>query len=176
MNLSLAEAAQLLGKSERQLRYLIQKGELPARKKGNRWVLERQDLPLTEGQQHASEHKARRARKTAKSGKRLSVDQLRVCEVGLPLFHELQEAVGIEHPAVPLLRESLMLLACGYYEYEGLEKGQYYSQAREQASRAAMALLLEDREPRRDFLERFEVDLIPAIGGLIRKVGSWSRQ
>ena len=100
---------------------------------------------------------------------------MRVCEVGLPLFHELRKEVGPEHPAVPFLRESLMLLACGYYEYQQAEKSLFYSRAREQASRAAMALLLETDEARLDLLERFETDLIPAIGGLIHKVDKWSR-
>ena len=45
MLISLAEAAALLHKSERQLRYMMQLGTLQATKVGKRWMVERDDLP-----------------------------------------------------------------------------------------------------------------------------------
>lgn len=39
MDLSLPEAAQLLGKSERQLRYLIREQRIQAKEQGTRWTL-----------------------------------------------------------------------------------------------------------------------------------------
>ena len=39
MDLSLAEASEKLGKTQRQLRYLIQKGELAAKKENGRWLI-----------------------------------------------------------------------------------------------------------------------------------------
>ncbi len=38
MRLTLAEAAQRLGKSERQLRYKIEQGQITATKRGGRWL------------------------------------------------------------------------------------------------------------------------------------------
>ncbi len=51
MKLSLSEAARLLNQSERQVRYLIRQGKLRARKADGRWIIRREDLPLSEGQE-----------------------------------------------------------------------------------------------------------------------------
>lgn len=58
VKLSLADAAALLGKSRRQVRYMIQQGRLPARKVAGRWVIEREELPLSRGQERAVARKA----------------------------------------------------------------------------------------------------------------------
>ncbi|HRC85320.1 MAG TPA: helix-turn-helix domain-containing protein [Thermoanaerobaculia bacterium] len=55
MNLSLSEAATALGKSERQVRYLIAQGHLPATKQGGRWQVDSSELPLSEGRRQALE-------------------------------------------------------------------------------------------------------------------------
>lgn len=51
--LSIAEAAALLQKSERQIRYMVQQGQLSAVKSGGRWVIKAEDLPLTDAQRVA---------------------------------------------------------------------------------------------------------------------------
>jgi excisionase family DNA binding protein len=51
MRLSLSEAATVLGKSERQIRYLIKSGHLTASKEGGQWRVT--DLLLTEGQRRS---------------------------------------------------------------------------------------------------------------------------
>ena len=45
MQLSIQQAAERLGKSVRQVRYLIQTGSLPAHKSGGRWLIAVADLP-----------------------------------------------------------------------------------------------------------------------------------
>jgi len=178
MNLSLTETARLLNKSDRQVRYLIMHGGLEARKVDGRWVIRREDLPLSEGQTRAATQKQERAARLAmevlqpdgesKGSKRYSVRELRAFQEGAPLYRELISAAGADHPAAALLREALMLLACGYHEFDDRNKAAFYARSREQASRAAMALLLEDEEARRDLIDRLETSLLPAIGGLIR--------
>jgi excisionase family DNA binding protein len=59
MQLSLQQAAERLGKSVRQVRYLIQTGALPAQKSGGRWLIAAADLPLSEGQRAALERRER---------------------------------------------------------------------------------------------------------------------
>lgn len=187
MVLSLAEAARLLGKSERQVRYLIQTGQLAAKKHQGRWRIRREDLPLSEGQERAERQKAERAARLAVevlqprtdgkgSARHYSVRELRAYREGAPLYQELAREAGTDHPAALLLREALMLLACGCHEYEGRQKAEFYSKAREQASRAVMALLLEDEARRSDLVERFETALLPAIGGLIRQAEKRGRR
>jgi excisionase family DNA binding protein len=46
--------AELLGKSLRQVRYLIQQGELPAHRDGRVWRVRDEDLPLTDARRAAS--------------------------------------------------------------------------------------------------------------------------
>ncbi len=52
-DLSLRQTAERLGKSVRQVRYMIEHGQLTARKNGGRWVVEASDLPLSDGQKQA---------------------------------------------------------------------------------------------------------------------------
>ena len=186
MDLSLAEAARLLGKSERQVRYLIKTGDLAAQKKDGHWRIRREELPFSERQEAAAQHKAERATRLAMevlqprdgqqgAARRYSVRELRAYQEGAPLYRELVGATGPAHPAAELLREALMLLACGCHEFQAREKAAFYSRAREQASRAVMALLLEGDEARRGLIDRFEVALLPAIGGLIRQAENRGR-
>jgi hypothetical protein len=177
MELSLPEAARLLGRSERQIRYLIRTGALRAQKHEGRWRIDRADLPLSAGQERAAQAKAERATELAlevlrpaerPAQKRYSVRELRAYREGAPLYRDLVEATAQDHPAAGLLREALMLLACGCHEFQGREKAAFYTRAREQASRAVMALLLDDPESRSILVERFEVGFLPALGGLIK--------
>lgn len=179
MDLTLAEAARALGKSDRQVRYLIRCGRLPARKVDGRWRIQREDLPLSEGQRRAEEIKKERAARIALEvlqpavdqppGKRFSVQELRAYREGAPLYRALTSRLGDDHPAVACLREALMLLACGCHEFHGRKKAEYYARSREQLSRTAMALLLVDEEAGVPAVRQLEQSILPAIGGLIRQ-------
>ena len=46
MHISVKEAAELLGKSQRTIRHLAQTGKLPAQRIGSRWLIQREDLLL----------------------------------------------------------------------------------------------------------------------------------
>lgn len=178
MNLSLSEAAHLLGKSDRQIRYWIKKGSLPAKKSAGRWFIRREDLPLSEGQKRAATRKVERAadlaeeilRTGSKSPKKtFSVREIRAYREGAPIFHQVVEATSPAHPSVDLLKEAFMQLACGYHEFEGESKARHYAVARQHASRAAMVLLLEDEEKFGKLAQLLESILLPAIGGLIHQ-------
>ncbi len=54
MDISLPEAAQLLGKTERQLRYLIREQRIRAKKVGQRWTVDGDSPPLTAAQRTQS--------------------------------------------------------------------------------------------------------------------------
>ena len=58
MMLSLADAAARMNRSVRQLRYLVQKGELPAQKLGGSWVIREEDLPVSATQAKVQAEKA----------------------------------------------------------------------------------------------------------------------
>ncbi len=184
MDLSLSEAARLLGKSDRQVRYLIRAGKLPASKKNGRWTIRREDLPLSAKQERAARHKVDRAAQLAEeilrpeggdAKKKYSIRDLRAYREGAAIYRELA-AAGADHAATELMRESLMLLACGYHEFQAANKAELYARARHQASRAAMALLLDDEEAHRDRIERLETAFLPALGGLIHHADKRGRR
>jgi len=62
MQLSLAEAATLLGKLLRQVRYMIKCGQLEAAKVDGRWLINEAAIPLTAAQRGAIETRAATAR------------------------------------------------------------------------------------------------------------------
>ncbi len=176
MDLSLTETARLLGKSDRQVRYLIRNGKLTARKESGRWLVRREDLQLSAGQERATEHKRERAARLAEEilrppagdpKKKYSICDLRAYREGSAIYLELEAAGGADHAATTLMRESLMLLACGYHEFQAEAKAGFYARARQEASRATMALLLDDEEAHRERVERLETAFLPALGGLI---------
>ncbi|MFH1467218.1 MAG: helix-turn-helix domain-containing protein [Pseudomonadota bacterium] len=58
MELSVREAATLLGRSPRTVRAQAARGELPAVKRGNVWLIKGEHLPLTERQRRAVQGRA----------------------------------------------------------------------------------------------------------------------
>ncbi len=63
MNLTVREAAVLLGRSPRTVRAQVARGVLPGRKVGGRWRLKRETLPLTEAQRRQLRRKAEAVRR-----------------------------------------------------------------------------------------------------------------
>jgi excisionase family DNA binding protein len=60
MELSLQQPADILGKTRRQVLYMIDQGRLPGKKVGGRWVIDRADLQIDEAvQQRTSQKQAR---------------------------------------------------------------------------------------------------------------------
>jgi excisionase family DNA binding protein len=178
MELTVQDAARILGKSERQVRYLIQTGRLTATKHDGQWKISRGDLPRSPGQERADQRKTERATEIASAvldfgdskgskSKSWTVDQLHAVRQGEPLYRDCVEQLGTDHEATRRLRAALMLIGCGFFEYDAARKAARYSAARDCVSRAVMTLLL-DTEPRQDLLGRMQKDLLPPLGGLIR--------
>ena len=74
-----------------------------------RWVIQREDLPLSEGQVRAERQKAERATRlaaeilrpdagSAGAKKSYSVQETRAFEEGEPLYRDLRARAGTEHP------------------------------------------------------------------------------
>ena len=176
MELSLKEAAQNLGKSVRQIRYLIDQKQLPARKLGARWFIREEDLPLSPGRRQARIHKVERAahameqvlvQKSPKDQKSYSMTQLKAFQVGRELLQELETSLAQEHPISELLREALLEIASAFHAFNRSEKKLRFSKARDLSSRAAALILL--HQPKLETLaQSLEQQLIPKIGGLLR--------
>jgi len=74
MYLSLQQAADRLGKSARQVRYLIQTGRLKADKVGGRWMVSAQELPLSDGQRAAIDRRERQLHAAVEEGLKATLD------------------------------------------------------------------------------------------------------
>lgn len=184
MDLTLTQAAAMLGKTPRQVRYLIKTGRLAARKDGAHWLVGADDLPLSDGQRRAAASRIDAVRRAAddalapveaaaeKAGrKRFSVRDLRAWRTGAPVYQAVRTALGDAAPAVAHLRRSLDLLGQGCHAFRPEEKSARYAAAREEAASAAVALLLsatDGDEARARLADRVEQEYLPDVTSLVR--------
>lgn len=143
--LSIEQAAARLGKSARQVRYMVKTGKLPARRDGARWVIESDTLPRSSGQEQAAERRSDRLRAAVEEAldlggrrRRYSVRDLRAFQVGLPLLEAAALELGPEHAAGQALRSTLEHLARGCHRFQNADKATAYCAARDAASPAGL--------------------------------------
>ena len=103
--------------------YLIKNGGLPARKKEGRWIIRRQDLPLSKGQVRAAEKKVERASRLAQEilrpenrGQDQNGDTVRQGAKGKPenRYSKPQTSEGLSGSVL----EAELTLACGPVRFE----------------------------------------------------------
>lgn len=180
MQLTIDQAAARLGKSARQIRYLIQTERLPARKLGGTWIIESENLPLSPGQEAALERRGRQFRSAVEQAldlpdekerpSRYSVNDLKAFQIALPLFRSATDSLGSEHPATRALRQSLEHLARGCHRFERSDKATAYRDARDAASLAVCELILAQDGGTADLVTQLEQNLMGAFAGLLRRV------
>lgn len=204
MLLGLEEAATRLKRSVRQLRYQIDNGRVVAKKISGRWFVDVDAAPPAPDAANAQRQIAR-ARKaehlkeivhealdlTPKTLRaRYSVTDLRAFQIALPLYRSARASLGPDHPGVGALHKVLECLAIGCHRFDKPDKARAYSEARDQASRAVCALLIDNRgtaaAPATDdraaavlttdgaadtttFVSGIEQELMPALAGLLRR-------
>jgi excisionase family DNA binding protein len=184
MQLSLQQAAERLGKSVRQVRYLIQTGALPAQKSGGRWLIAAADLPLSEGQRAALERRERALREAVEQGlgleeapaERYSVRDLKAFQIALPVYREGRALLGAEHAAVVALHTTLILLTQGCHRFRHEEKAAAYRAARDAASLAVCELVLADQAAAEPLVRVIEQELMAAFSGLLRRLERRARR
>ena len=186
MELTVREAAALLGKHPRTIRAKIARGDLHAFKREGQWRIPRGTLPLTEPQRQDLQVKAEAVRtaveahlpgRTAESrgDRRRSVADLDVFRGGLELLAWVRDAEDLSARTLAgveaALEVALMALSEGVHHYARHEKRAAFVHARAAFARAA-ALLLEagvpPTEPVHTWLVALEGRLIPATARLVR--------
>jgi hypothetical protein len=182
MDITIREAAPLLGRSPRAIRARIARGELPARRQGHTWVLPLEHLPLTAAQRASMLGRADDARaaveqalpsrlastRARKHRSVLDLDSFRTArEVLLEIAKTPEPDLGI---VCTHLRRALDALAAGTHEFARELRARHYRAARGRVSRAIARLLTTATfdEPRRTWCERLEGDVLPRLGGLLR--------
>lgn len=176
MDLTILQAAQVLGKSPRQIRTMIQNGEITAARRGRMFFIDQATLPLSGGQAAAVERRALRAQEVVEEvfeplsrRRRYSLRDLKAVKIGLPLYQEVVRELDAAHPAAAALRKVLAHLGRGCHRYRGPDKVDEYLAARDAASEAAVELALVGGALAERLLDTLEQDLLAALVGLIRR-------
>jgi excisionase family DNA binding protein len=176
MELSLQEAVDILGKTRRQVLYMIEQGRLPATKIGSRWIIDRAHLQVDEEKhQRASQQQARLKAVieevlTAGPERRYTLRNLKAVQLAAPIYRQLAAHGAGWEKAATHMRMCLDQLALGCHRYDRQEKTVAYRAARDAASLASMELLLCNDVAQADpLLDAIEQDLMPAFAGLLRR-------
>jgi excisionase family DNA binding protein len=176
MKLTLNQAATALGKTRRQLVYLIEQGRLPAEKIGGRWSIDSSALEQDATARQRQQTKQANLRAAVEDAllpsdkhKRYSLRDLKAFQIAHPLYLKLCEHLGGDHVAARHLHECLGHLAQGCHRYSRAEKARAYQTARDCASLAVLGLILTADPALDPLLDALEQDLMPAIAGLLRR-------
>jgi excisionase family DNA binding protein len=180
MDLSLEQAAQILGKTRRQLVYMIEQGKLAAKKSGGRWVIERAALAADENAAQRTAQQQARFKAVVEEAlipgqpRRYSLRDLKAVQIAAPVYHLLAGSGSGLEKAAAHMRLCLDQLALGCHRYDRGEKTAAYRSARDAASLAAVELMLcatagNSPIPLESILEKIEQELMPALAGLLRR-------
>jgi len=187
--LSVTETAQLLGVSTRTVRSRLAKGELPGRKKGGRWVVARDALPLPEAEHRRLQQRSEAIRETVDAAlpsrttgqrRRRSV----IDEVAFRAAHALRsELRASPHPAAApaaeAIEEGLVSLALALHEWRSEPRLEALTRTRAAMSRAVAGLLLAGplppADPVRGWVVSLEHEVLPPLSGLFRRAERGNR-
>lgn len=174
MQLSLNQAAELLGKTRRQVMYMIEQGQLPGQKVGGRWMLDRDDLGLDEETERRSDAKQARFRqavddalKTKGKDRYYSLADLHVVPTATSVYQTLLGNGERWQKAAEHMRECLDHIAVGCHRFHKPEKADAYRAARDAASLAAMEIWLQKDQSKSESLKKIEQELMPALNDLL---------
>lgn len=182
MKLTLEQAATRLGKSQRQVLYMIQQKRLPAEKIAGRWFIDSEAAEplLNEQQQNNQTRKQRQLRAAVDSAlalepdeqrqARYSIRDLKAFQIALPVYRTACQEFGSDHAATRLLRQVLEHLSQGCHRFDQEDKATAYRAARDAASLAVCELALAESDAANRLLYTLEQDLMAAMAGLLRRV------
>lgn len=194
MELSVREAATLMGRSPRTVRAQLARGDLPGIKRGGHWRVERRHLPLTEAQRQALEAKADSirqvvenalpSRSATRTGERSrSVADLDAFRRGAEVLAALRAAEPgqIDEPtrrrADAALEASLLALSESALHFEHQAKREALDRCRSELARAlALLLLLSRDEPVASWIRQLEAGMAPAVAGFGRWIDGLRRK
>lgn len=183
MEITLNEAAKILGRPARTLRDQVSRGAIPGSKIGGKWVLHSDKLPLTERQRRAVQARAEEIRAsveevlpsraaTSRAQGRRSLADLEPFRKGSSVLREMREAGERWNPAAAELEAGLLALAESNAWYDRDAKVAGIRAARACVGRSVARLLMDGdaplAEPVPGWLETLEREVLPLLAGLSR--------
>ena len=186
MELSVTEAAEQLGISERQVRNQIKARQIHAIKVGKKWFVDEISLlafkskyselydnispqPLSSELSKSSQTVSPEAQPNDDS---LAIEKLRAFLLTKDFFARLEQLHPLPTPVARLKYDIFRHLGAGYYSYGKQQKVLYYQRARACLG-AFMAIIASDtatREQLKPQLIEMHDELMPAMSALIRKM------
>ena len=186
MELSIREAAAILGRSQRTLRSQVARGEIPGVKRGRSWFIKREHLPLTESQRAALQSRAGDVREAVEAqlpsrmatwagDRKRRLADLDAFRLAASVHAELTtEADPASAAAAVLLHDALLHLAEADFVYERATKLTAVDRARSGVGRAAATLLLAGPIPPGDPVHHrvlaLEDHVMPSLAAFARQV------
>jgi excisionase family DNA binding protein len=183
MELSIEEAAALIGKSARMVRYLVKAGRIPARKEGKSWRIDRDALAryLPAGVEDARRQQVADLRTRVfaaldaaappgPEGVRRGFFSVRDLQCWATLVKGVQcaEDAGLGGPAAAL-RAAASALVEGTHQFHPQTKIGRYVDARGSICAAIADALLARAEVGVPLADLLEKELLPSLSGLIRR-------
>ena len=193
MQLSVREAATVLGRSPRTVRAQLQRGDLPGTKRDGRWRIPKEALPLTEPQRRALAAKAEslrealeqalpsRAAATTRS-RAPCIDDSEAFRLGCRILGEVpagcRDDEHLRRTVARLVERALIEIAVAVHQYDPELKLGALNHARRLLAAAAARLAIappSDPDPRpRDHLPgslqlMLETELLPAVARAARR-------
>lgn len=180
MEVTIREAAPLLGRSPRAVRARVAQGLLPARRVGRTWMIPLEHLPLTAEQRARMLARAEEARsavdRVLPSRAAVDRDRRHRSAADLAPFAALRTLLADGGNAGPdwtpvhrRFRAALMALAAAAHEFDRRRRAAFLRRARRLLSHATALLLLRvEDEAARTCCATVEREVLPRIGGLLR--------
>ncbi|MEM7246747.1 MAG: helix-turn-helix domain-containing protein [Acidobacteriota bacterium] len=196
MELTVTEAAAVLGKSARTVRHLVKQGKIPGRRVGNRWLIDREALSATfthdadarrERVRELEEHVAKALDDSLPAGSRehgdrrhYSVSDLRAFQHGKEVLAELDRTIASTPSLAAELREARGSLLCclralteGSHQFHADLKLECFLRARTTCCACITDLLTVSAADHAvslaELADRLERDLLGALRGLLRR-------
>ena len=172
MELTVQEAATLLGVTRRAVRARIRRGTLRAFKRGNQWYLPRKALDLDPTQQRRLRDVSDEIRATVEGAlpdrDARSVAELKSFRAAKAVLLGLR-GHGVElQPAAGALQDGLGRLAEGHHQFSRAAKLSGYGAARSRFCHALAGLLVLDSALASGAARAIELEVLPPLAGLIR--------
>ena len=189
MNLSVREAATLLGRSPRTVRAQLARGELAGVKQGGRWKIPRRNLPMTEAQREALQTKADSLRQamedvlpsrlaTTHGQRSRSLIDLDAFRRGAELLNDIRSRAGAalspeDQQRVSMrLEEALLALAEAVQQFDRDVKRAALHRARAGLAQVTALLLLAKPMPLNPpvlgWVAMLESEVLPAVAGFAK--------
>ncbi|MBI4881452.1 MAG: helix-turn-helix domain-containing protein [Planctomycetes bacterium] len=185
MQLTLREAATLLGCNGRTLRARLARGDVPGQKRGSKWLIDSDAVPLTSEQRARLEGRAAEIRQTVEDqlgrmlrgrrSRRRSLLDLDAYRAGSKLLRAAAELPLSKDDAGLVrarLRAGMLSLAEGAHAFDPGDKVAAFRATRRCLSPALATVLLASSDPLPPAVEAWvvamEQDMLPSIAGLLR--------